>query len=43
VIACVWDLRVLAFERQAWLETVLKSSGNVNLDAYLQRQLNEDT
>ncbi len=23
--ACVWDLRVMAFERQAWLDTVLKN------------------
>jgi hypothetical protein len=42
VIACVWDLRVLAFERQAWLDTVLKPAGNVNLDAYLERRLNDD-
>jgi hypothetical protein len=42
-IACVWDLRVLAFERQSWLDTVLKPAGNVNLDAYLEQQLNEDT
>jgi hypothetical protein len=43
VIACVWDLRVLAFERQAWLDTVLKASGNLGLDAYLELRLNEDT
>lgn len=42
VIACVWDLRVLAFEREAWLGTVLKPSGNMNLDSYLAQQLNED-
>jgi hypothetical protein len=42
VIACVWDLRVLAFERQAWLDTVLLASGSANLDAYLERRLNED-
>ncbi|MDA0285592.1 MAG: isochorismatase [Planctomycetota bacterium] len=42
VIACVWDLRLMAFERQAWLDTVLKRSGGADLDAYLAQQLNED-
>ncbi len=42
VIACVWDLRVLAFERQAWLDTILKRPGGPDFDAYLQQQLNED-
>ena len=26
LIACVWDLRVMAFERQAWLDAVLRNS-----------------
>jgi hypothetical protein len=42
LVACVWDLRVMAFERQAWLETVLKPSGGPDFDAYLQRRLEED-
>ena len=42
VIACVWDLRVIAFERQAWLDTVLKRQGGPDFDAYLRQQLNED-
>lgn len=42
VIACVWDLRLIAFEREAWLETVLKSDGDADPDAYLLRRLNED-
>ncbi len=39
---CVWDLRVLDFERQAWLETVLTNPAGVNLEEYLARRLNED-
>ncbi|RIK29394.1 MAG: hypothetical protein DCC55_38030 [Chloroflexi bacterium] len=40
--ACVWDLRVLCFERQAWIETMLANPQGPDLDAYLARQLNED-
>ena len=40
--ACVWDLRVMCFERQAWLETVLANPAGPDIDAYLARQLNED-
>ena len=40
--ACVWDLRVMAFERQAWLETVLKRAPAPDFDAYLQQRLHED-
>jgi GNAT superfamily N-acetyltransferase len=40
--ACVWDLRVMGFERQAWLETVLKNSSGADVEAYLERRLNED-
>lgn len=40
--ACVWDLRVLCFERQAWIETMLANPAGPDLDAYLTRQLNED-
>lgn len=42
LIACVWDLRVMSFERQAWLDTVLSNPHGPDLDAYLERQLNED-
>lgn len=40
--ACVWDLRVLCFERQAWIDTVLANPAGPNLQQYLARQLNED-
>jgi len=42
IAACVWDLRVMCFERQAWLETVLMNPHGPDLEAYLARQLNED-
>ena len=41
-LACVWDLRVLSFERQAWLNAVLKNARGEGLDDYLARRLNED-
>jgi hypothetical protein len=41
-VACVWDLRVLEFERHAWLETVLTNRKGPDLDAYFARRLNED-
>jgi hypothetical protein len=42
LVACVWDLRVMAFERQAWLDTVLRRTEGSDFDAYLQQRLNED-
>jgi hypothetical protein len=40
--ACVWDLRVIGFERDAWLETVLRNPAGPSFDNYLLRRLNED-
>lgn len=40
--ACVWDLRVLCFERQAWIDTVLANPTGPDLEKYLTCQLNED-
>lgn len=37
--ACVWDLAVMAFERDAWLATVLDRPGGPDLGAYLDRHL----
>ena len=36
---CVWDLQVLWFERQAYVETVLRPGGCDPVDAYLTRVL----
>ncbi len=33
-VACVWDLAVMAFEREAWIEFVLKPA-EPDIDAYL--------
>jgi len=41
-IGCVWDLGVLAYERQAWVDTVLSNSVGPDLEAYLARRMNED-
>jgi hypothetical protein len=41
-IACVWDMQVMAFERQAWLDTVLINPRGPDLSAYLACQLNVD-
>lgn len=40
--ACVWDLRVMAFERHAWVEHVLKSADSPNYEDYLNARLSED-
>ncbi len=42
VIVCVWDLRVLGFERQAWMDNVLTNADGPDLDGYMMCRLNED-
>lgn len=42
LIACVWDLRVLCFERRAWIDHVLAKPAAPDIDGYLAAQLNED-
>ena len=37
---CVWDIHLQNFEREAWLECVLKNPKGPDLDAYLARRLN---
>jgi hypothetical protein len=39
--ACVWDLSLMAFEREAWVETVLKA-GKPDIENYLNRRMNAD-
>jgi hypothetical protein len=39
---CVWELAVCWFERQAWVETVLKHGLPTNFTDYLERRMNED-
>ncbi|WP_040978858.1 hypothetical protein [Oceanobacillus jeddahense] len=43
LIACCWDLKVLSFERDAWVSKVLNnSSGHPDLNEYLYCRLNTD-
>ena len=43
VVSCVWEMAILWFERNAWVEEVLKQAKNTRvLDNYLSRSLNED-
>jgi hypothetical protein len=42
LLGCVWDLRVLAFERQAWIDAVLANPQGPDLGAYLAYQLDEE-
>jgi hypothetical protein len=41
--ACTWELRVVAFERDAWVTEVLSRPKSPDLYRYLNSQLNEDS
>lgn len=41
-MACVWELRILSFERQAWIECVLANANGANLDDYCRRHFSGD-
>lgn len=38
-VACVWDLQIVWFEREAWVDTVLRRPEAPDVDAYLTRVL----
>lgn len=40
--ACVWDLQVLGFERDAYVDAVLAGAGGPDLEGYLARGLEVD-
>lgn len=40
--ACVWDLAIMGFERDAWLETVMRNPAGPDFDAYLAARLDAD-
>ena len=42
IVACVWELAVLAHERQAWVDRVLNNAAGPDLDGYLESRLNTD-
>ena len=39
---CVWELRLLSFERQAWLDNVLAYPRGPELESYINFRLNEN-
>jgi len=41
LMACVWEMRVQGYERQAWIDTVLNNPAGPDISAYLTRRLNE--
>lgn len=42
LIACVWDLKLLSFEREAWVDCVLMRPTQPDFDAYMLRRLEGD-
>ncbi|CAI8941930.1 MULTISPECIES: hypothetical protein [Bacillus] len=43
LIACCWDIKVLSFERDCWVKTVLDNPKDIpNIQEYVQMRLNED-
>ena len=41
LIACVHELRVIAFESEAWIKTVLSKDNKANFDDYLQLKFDD--
>lgn len=41
--ACVWDLRLIWFERQAWVDAMLGPAAFPDPSAYLEARLDEDS
>jgi hypothetical protein len=39
---CVWEMAIIGFERQAWLDEVLASADGGSIDRYLARRLDAD-
>lgn len=42
LLACIWELAIHCFERQAWIETVLDNPDGPDLEKYLEKYLNAD-
>jgi hypothetical protein len=38
---CTWELRVLSFERDAWIDTMLVNANGPDIEGYLSRRLNQ--
>ena len=39
---CVWELRLISYERQAWLDNVLSNPKGPDIESYLNFRLNEN-
>jgi hypothetical protein len=39
---CVWDSRVISFERDAWMNSILANPNGADVEQYLASRLNED-
>jgi hypothetical protein len=39
-IACAWDLALIGFERDAWVEEILRQHSHPNIDQYLASRMN---
>jgi hypothetical protein len=39
LVACIWELRVIGFEREAWIEAMLKSPRRPDVRRYLDSRL----
>lgn len=42
MVTCVWEMAVLWFERNAWVEHVLSKADSPDIEAYLNTVLNDD-
>lgn len=42
IFACTWELAVIWFERNAWVENILKNSLQPDFEKYLKQQMNDD-
>jgi hypothetical protein len=40
--ACVWELRVICFEREAWIKSILANPKGPDINQYLSMYINED-
>lgn len=40
-IACVWDLHLINFEKEVWIDTVLKNQGKPKFESYLKKTLSQ--
>lgn len=41
-MACVWEMAVIFFEREMWIEHILKRAGNPDFNAYFEAHLNDE-